>query len=157
MRLTDYADHLSIEWGDGYRAWVQHADRQDKAVLEIKKEMIEEPFPGFREFSWPIDEIAAIPLRWQEVLKSVKGVYLLVCLKTGKQYVGSAKGEESLWGRFLDYAATGHGGNIELKQRGRKPYQVTVLEVANSDVDIEQIEGAWKRKLMSRKFGLNAN
>jgi hypothetical protein len=98
-----------------------------------------------------------VPLAWQEVLKSVKGVYLLVCNETGKQYVGSAKGDESLWGRFLEYAKTGHGGNVELKRRGRGRYQVTVLEVVNSDTGIERVEEAWKQKLMTRKFGLNRN
>jgi len=91
------------------------------------------------------------------VLSSVKGVYLLVCKETGKQYVGSAKGEESLWARFEDYWRTGHGGNLELKSRGRRQYQATVLEVVNSDEGIEGIESAWKSKLMSRKFGLNGN
>jgi GIY-YIG catalytic domain-containing protein len=155
--LSDYAGHLIIDWGKGFRSWVQRADRQDKPVLEIRKEVREQPFPGFTQFCWDIDQIAAVPLPWQEVLKSVKGVYLLVCKETGKQYVGSAKGEESLWGRFLDYARTGHGGNVELKQRGSRQYRVTVLEVVNSDTGIERVEEAWKQKLMSRKFGLNKN
>lgn len=155
--LSDYAGHLIIDWGKGFRSWVQRADRRDKPVLEIRKEVREQPFPGFAQFCWDIDQIAAVPLSWQEVLKSVKGVYLLVCKETGKQYVGSAKGEESLWGRFVDYARTGHGGNVELRQRGSRRYQVTVLEVVNSDTGIERVEEAWKEKLMSRKFGLNKN
>ena len=155
--LSDYVGHLVIDWGKGFRSWVQRADRQDKPVLEIRKEMREQPFPGFTHFCWDIDQINAVPLRWQEVLKSVKGVYLLVCNETGKQYVGSAKGEESLWGRFLEYARTGHGGNVELRRRGSKGYQVTVLEVVNSDTGIERVEEAWKKKLISRKFGLNKN
>ncbi len=154
-QLTDYAGHLIVEWGRGKLAWVQHADVRDKPVLEIRKEIKDEVFPGFINFCWNIDQIAAIPLTWQSVLKSVKGVYLLVCNETGKQYVGSAKGEESLWGRFLEYARTGHGGNIELKRRGRRHYQVTILEVVNSDSGIERVEEAWKKKLMSKKFGLN--
>jgi hypothetical protein len=96
-------------------------------------------------------------LTWQAVLKSVKGVYLLVCKETGRQYVGSAKGDESLWGRFLDYAKNGHGGNIELQRRGCKPHRITVLEVVNSDFQIERIEESWKKKLMSREFRLNEN
>jgi len=155
-RLSDYSGHLIIDWGEGYRAWVQRAHRREKVVLEIRKET-DPPFPGFATFCWDLDEIAAIPLTWQAVLKSVKGVYLLVCKETGKQYVGSAKGEENLWGRFLDYAKTGHGGNVELKRRGRKSYQVSVLEVVNSDFGIEKIEEAWKKKLMSREFGFNEN
>jgi len=156
-KISDYAGHLIVEWGDGHRAWVQLAHRQDKPVVEIRKELREQPFPGFTSFCWDVDEIAAVPLTWQSVLKSVKGVYLLVCKETGKLYVGSAKGEDSLWARFQDYKITGHGGNIELKSRGRKQYQVTVLEVVNSDEGIEKVESAWKRKLMSRKFGLNRN
>jgi hypothetical protein len=70
----------------------------------------------------------------------------------------SAKGQESLRGRFCDYASTGHGGNVELKRLGLKSFQVIVLEVVNFDTqEIEQIEEAWKKKLMSRKFGLNKN
>jgi len=34
---------------------------------------------------------------------------------------------------------------------------VTILEVVNSDAGIERVEEAWKKKLMSVKFGLNAN
>lgn len=156
-RLSDYVGLLTVDWGKGFLAWVQRAESKDKRVLEIRAKVREDVFPGFTSFCWDIDQIAAVPLAWQEVLRSVKGVYLLVCDETGKQYVGSAKGDESLWGRFLEYAKTGHGGNVELKRRGRGRYQVTVLEVVNSDTGIEQVEEAWKRKLMSRKFGLNRN
>ena len=156
-KLDTYAGHLFVDWGSGHRAWVQLAHRKDKPVLEIRKHLAEDPFPGFRRFCWDIDEIPAVPLTWQSVLKGVKGVYLLVCKETGKHYVGSARGEENLWSRFLEYKRTGHGGNIELKARGRKPYQVTVLEIVNSDEGIEKAESAWKTKLMSRKFGLNRN
>ena len=156
-KLSDYVGHMIVDWGEGHRAWVQFAHRRDKVVLEIRKELGEPPFPGFTHFCWDIDEIAAIPLSWQSVLKSVKGVYLLVCKETGKQYVGSARGNENLWARFLEYKRTGHGGNHELKACGRKQYRVTVLEVVNSDEGIEKVESAWKRKLMSREFGLNRN
>jgi hypothetical protein len=44
--LSDYAGHLIIDWGKGFRSWVQRADRQDKPVLEIRKEVREQPFPG---------------------------------------------------------------------------------------------------------------
>jgi hypothetical protein len=156
-RLEEYCGHLLIQWGKAYRAWVQRADKQDKMLLEFRREVVDPPFPGFSRFRWDISEIAAIPLTWQAVFKSVKGVYLLVCKETGKQYVGSAKGEESLWGRFLSYATTGHGGNVELRRRGKKSYQVSVLEIVNSDVDIESLEAAWKHRLLSRTFGLNEN
>jgi hypothetical protein len=54
-------------------------------------------------------------------------------------------------------ATNGHGGNLELKRLGARPYQVSVLEIVNSDTDIESLEAAWKRRLLSREFGLNKN
>jgi GIY-YIG catalytic domain len=157
-RLSEYVGHLVIEWGKGYIQWAQNAESNDKSVLEIRKEVKDEAFPGFTRFYCDIDQIETIPLSWQEVLKHVRGVYLLVCKETGKQYVGSAKGDESLWGRFCGYKRTGHGGNVELKRLGLKKFQATVLEVVNSDTqEIEQIETAWKKKLLSREFGLNKN
>lgn len=73
-KLDTYAGHLFVDWGSGHRAWVQLAHRKDKTVLEIRKHLAEDPFPGFRRFYWDIDEIAAVPVNWQAVLRSVKGV-----------------------------------------------------------------------------------
>ncbi len=93
----------------------------------------------------------------------MKGVYLLVDVESGKQYVGSAKGVDSLLGRWLEYSAGGHGGDVGLKKaavNGPRQYQVSVLEVVGDhtpDETIEQLESYWKNKLLSRKFGLNQN
>jgi len=151
-RLSEYIGRLAIDWKG--MNFVQRATK-DKRIIAIHQEIPNEPFPGFARFHADLDDILSIPDGWKEILRNVKGVYLLVCKETGKLYVGSAKGTESLWGRFQDYARTGHGGNLELKRRGRKPYRVSVLEIVNSDVGIELIEEAWKQKLMSVEFGLN--
>jgi hypothetical protein len=157
-RLSEYTGHLIIDWGNAPIVWAQSAATNDKLVLEIKKEVKDEAFPGFTPFCCDIAQIETIPFSWQDVLKNTRGVYLLVCRDTGKQYVGSAKGDESLWGRFCDYKRTGHGGNVELKKLGLKNLQATVLEVVNADTqEIEQIEALWKKKLLSREFGLNKN
>jgi hypothetical protein len=47
-----------------------------------------------------------------------------------------------------------------LKQRQGAEYQVGVLQVVDlslPDHNIEEIEGWWKRKLMSGEYGLNRN
>lgn len=158
--LSDYRNRLVIDWGAGTRAWVQRAANQPKPVLEIA-EQSEPRFPGFRSFHRLVDDIPTLPSGWQQVLRSVKGVYLLVDIETGRQYVGSAKGADSLLGRWLQYAADGHGGNLGLKEVAkthRRSYQVSVLEVVDEntpDETIEQIESFWKSKLLSREFGLN--
>jgi hypothetical protein len=160
--LTDYRDRAVIEWGAGVRTWVQRAASQPKPVIEIA-EQYEPRFPGFREFVRPIDDVPTLPNGWQQVLRSVKGVYLLVDVESGEQYVGSAKGADSLFGRWISYAYGGDGGDVGLKaaaRKGRRGYQVSVLEVVDEntpDDTIERIESYWKNKLLSRRFGLNRN
>jgi hypothetical protein len=160
-RLFRYIGLLLIEWGSGYRSWVQRAERQEKLVVEIRREVFDPAFPGFRDFRYHIADIEAIPFGWREALRAVNGIYLLVCLETGKQYVGSAYGQDGLWGRFLDYARTGHGGNLELRRRGPANYQVCVLEVippTASQEDVVRSESMWKDKLRTRQpYGLNEN
>ncbi len=160
--LADYRDRAVIDWGAGVRTWVQRAASQSKPVIEIA-EQYEPRFPGFREFVRPVDDVPTLPNGWQQVLRSVKGVYLLVDVESGHQYVGSAKGADSLMGRWISYADGGDGGDVGLKsvaRNGRRNYQVSVLEVVDEntpDDTIEQIESYWKNKLLSRQFGLNRN
>ena len=56
LRLADYAGRLTIEWGAGFRSWMQRARQKDKLVAEIRDE-IEPPFPGFTKFHWNVDEL----------------------------------------------------------------------------------------------------
>ena len=160
--LADYRDQAVIDWGAGVRSWVQRAATQAKPVIEIS-EQYEPRFPGFREFVRLVDDVPTLPNGWQQVLRSVKGVYLLVDVDSGQQYVGSAKGGDSLLGRWISYSDGGDGGDVGLKasaRNGRRNYQVSVLEVVDAntpDDTIEQIESYWKNKLLSRKFGLNRN
>jgi hypothetical protein len=158
-RLDDYVDKLVIDWGPGSLAWVQRAASQPKPVVEIASQD-EPPFPGFTRFRCKIDELPALPSTWREVLMNVKGVYLLVDVDQGTQYVGSAKGQDSLLGRWMSYVDGGHGGDVGIRGAGRRTYQVSVLEVVGAttpDDTIESIESAWKDKLLTRAFGLNRN
>lgn len=158
--LSDLAGKLFIDWGPAGRAWIQRADKQDKRITEVRMEFKEPDFPGFLEFMKPLSKIEELPTSWVTVLKSSKGVYLLTCPKTKEQYVGSATGHDGFWGRWQEYACTGHGGNVGLKRRKPSDYQVSILEVAGSaasEEDILQMEGRWQRKLQSREMGLNRN
>lgn len=159
-RLAEYRGRLVVDWGAGYRSWVQKAGRQDKPVLEIRRFVGEPKFPGFLEFRARLSTLASVPTSWRVVLESVGGVYLLVCSETGKQYVGSAHGRDGFWGRWQSYVSSGHGGNKGMKELSDRDYQVCVLEVASSSASVEQIlgmENRWKDTLLSREFGLNRN
>lgn len=159
-RLTDLEGKLFIEWGDGTRAWVQRADKQNKQVTELRSMFKENDFPGFLNFTKPLSKIEGLPMTWIAILKQATGVYLLTCPKTKEQYVGSACGSEGFWHRWMEYVMTGHGGNIALKSREPSDYQVSILEVAGSASDLKEIlkmESRWKAKLQSQEMGLNRN
>jgi len=104
---------------------------------------------------------------WRSALCNVKGIYLIVDTYTGKQYVGSAYGEECIWQRWANYAKDGHGGNVELKELLRLNgndykynFKYSILEVCNMNLGNEYIisrENHWKDILLSREFGLNKN
>jgi len=158
--LAEYSTKLFIDWGASNRAWVQRADRLPKPVTALLEAFRDPPFPGYLEFLRPLSEIAALPEGWADALRRAKGVYVLTCPRTREQYVGKADGAEGFWGRWMAYVTTGHGGNVRLRSRDPSDYQVTILEVAGSaagERDIIEMEERWKRKLLSREMGLNAN
>ena len=165
-RLTEMSEfqHLAgrlyVDWGRGTRSWIQRADRQDKAIAELRREVQDPEFPGYAGFIRSLSDINKLPFGWKVALRSTRGVYLLTCPKTKEQYVGKADGEEGFLGRWLFYAATGHGGNVALKSREPSDYKVSILEVARSaasPLDILAMESRWKQKLQSREMGLNRN
>ena len=133
---------------------------QNKPIIELRPEFKEPEFPGFLNFMEPLSKIEGLPKTWIEILKQAKGVYLLTCPRTKETYVGSACGERGFWQRWVGYAQTGHGGNVILMSRERSDYQVSILEVAGTsaqDDEILKMESKWKKKLQSREMGLNAN
>jgi hypothetical protein len=158
-RLASYEQRVSIDWGPAMRTWNQLAGRQPKPIRAIRDQE-DPPFPGFSQFCVDIEEVPGLYSSWQLFLKEVEGIYVLVDKDTGERYVGSAKGEESLLARFMAYAQSGHGGNVELRRRKAARYQVGILQVVDMafpDHRIEEIEAWWKRKLLTREFGLNRN
>lgn len=160
LRLSDLIGRLLIEWGPGDRAWVQRADKQNKQIIEIRREFKEPDFPGFLYFIEPLSKLEKLPTSWVAALQASKGIYLLTCPRTKEQYVGSATGQGGFWQRWLDYAQTGHGGDVALKSRDPSDYQVSILEVAgtsSTEEDIIRMEILWKLKLQSREMGLNRN
>ena len=84
---------------------------------------------------------------------------------TGKLYVGAAYGVGGIWQRWMNYAQTRHGGNVQLRplvdadeQGAESSFKFAVLEIADlkaGDVDIHAREEHWKRVLQTRPHGLN--
>jgi hypothetical protein len=161
--LSDFSDlegRLVIDWGGAPVIWMQNADKQDKDVVEVRKDVSEQPFPGFYEFSKALSELENIPHSWVEILKFSRGIYLLTCPRTREIYVGSATGDDGFWGRWQQYVTTGDGGNVGLLGREPSDFQVSILEQAGnleSINDILEKEARWKRRLLSKELGLNRN
>lgn len=158
--FNDLIGLLFIDWGPGFRSWIQRADRQNKRITELRTEFKEPDFPGFMNFAESLSKLNSLPPGWVSVLQNSRGVYLLTCPKTKEQYVGSAKGLKGFWGRWQEYIQTVHGGNMALMSRDPSDYQVSILEVAGTSAtedDIGTMEGRWQSKLQSREMGLNRN
>ncbi len=131
-----------------------------------------QPFPGHDSIEHGFRDLEVIYQQnrpdWRGALEAMKGVYVLHDLYTGKSYVGSGYGDTGIWARWMQYVLTGHGGNADLRklvdERGieylRDHFTFALLEYWSMRIPddfVIQRENYWKRVLLSRQFGYNAN
>ena len=98
-------------------------------------------------------------------LSHTKGIYVITDTQSGKHYVGQAAGDGGFWQRWSNYAAAGHGNNVQLKallnEQGAAHaahFQYAILEtmpIYTSDAEINAREQHWMRVLNTRTHGLN--
>lgn len=161
--MAEYGGRLFVDWGggaSGKRSWSQRADSQNKLVTELHLSETEAPFPGFMQLSTSLSRLSELPSTWVQRLSETRGIYLLACPRTGELYVGSATAAGGFWSRWSEYYRTGHGGNVALVGREPSDWRISILEVAGSSDNMDDIVGAeqrWKQKLLSRELGLNRN
>lgn len=127
-------------------------------------------FPGFKTVDISFDDldylVRSATISWRTALGNVAGVYLISDTLTGKLYVGSATGEGGIWSRWCQYV-DGHGHNVELRRlvgaegiERAKHYRFSVLEIADTHASSNEVlerESHWKRVLLTRVHGWNAN
>ncbi len=171
-RFDEFRDRLIIDWGKSTRAWVQRL-AQPKPVLEILAPGRKlPPFDDYLEFSLTFAQLKDLfaheeaHREWRARLSAVGGIYLILAETTGDLYVGSASGENGIWGRWREYARTRHGGNVLLKELiGRdhdypERFRYSVLQILPKTIARDEIikrEAVYKNKLGSRATGLNLN
>lgn len=160
-QLDQYRGRMVVDWGPGQRAWVQRADRQEKRIIELRRQISEPAFPGYFAFQGRLSEVESLPATWLSALRAVGGIYLLVHRDRAQLYVGSASGPDGFLGRWVSYQ-DGHGGNVGMLEidGNASDYEVSILETAGSGLDeraILALENRWKDKLGSRLHGLNRN
>lgn len=168
--FSDLIDRLVVDWGTGTRSWYQSATN-DKPILAIQ-ERERLAFKGFEDLILcyaDLKEIINDPIRfsnWHTALKSVYAIYLISDTKTGKLYVGSAYGKDGLFARWKCYVDTHTGNNkgmidtISVSPNQYRHFQFAILQiipkVATAE-DVISLESLYKRKMLSRQFGMNQN
>lgn len=178
LRRIDSTDEMSGRLIVGYERNGRNSYRNAEScaasmrVAEIRSERLSiAEFPGYTHIMLTKRQLDTIVkqehLSWKSALASVAGVYVIADRLTGKLYIGSATGDEGIWGRWCAYARTGHGGNHELRQLldDQGPdyaanFQYGILETADSrasNQDILTRESHWKQLLMTRPHGYNSN
>ena len=94
------------------------------------------------------------------------GIYLILDTSTGNQYIGSAYGEQGIWGRWSNYLTDGSGGNKKLlelikdNESYKDNFQFSLLKTLPTSMlkkDVVNQERIFKEKLGSKAFGLNSN
>ena len=86
---------------------------------------------------------------------------------SGKLYIGSTYNSQGIWGRWADYAKTGHGDNVELMKLleddpdyATKYFKWSILQTLPLNINNDKaiaIETRWKDKLGRAACALNKN
>lgn len=170
----DLIGRVIVKFKRTFRSSYIHGSRfgQMLEVTQILEDSyLVDDFPGYNSVRLSYDQLKLIVSRsepaWKSALSSINGVYLIVDKETGKGYVGSAYGIGGIWQRWSEYAATGHGGNLELVslldnegETYADNFQYAVLEIADPQTPAEKVidrENHWKEVLLTKNHGLNSN
>ena len=164
-------ERVIIDWNNPVQ-WLQHYN--EMPVIRIDRGLIDNNIPVFVRYEDVILNYAQLKAiidsnntEWKLRLESCNCIYLILDKSNGKQYVGSTYNTKGIWGRWSEYAKTGHGGDVELKKclesdpkYAEKNFQWCILETLPikilQDQAIER-ESLYKRKLGTRIFGHNNN
>lgn len=187
-RLTEYdkfIDKVVVDWvNKPQQFYYVNTDLINSVQIhEIHAEKYFErtnEFPGYDVISKRYFELKQVwhTNTWKDQLSSIYGVYLITDLHTGKLYVGSAYGDNGVYGRWSTYLSEGFDKdeledsrypNVELRnlvnKKGldyiRDNFQYTLLEIfpkteLGKRLALER-ENYWKEVLQSRKYGYNKN
>lgn len=160
--FSEWSGRLVCKWAGLERAWRRWAANNVFPVHAISEEsLLVAPMPRWREILFGWNDLHALPAAWRTALRQWRGIYYIRDRVSGKGYVGSAYGEENLLGRWLDYAASGHGGNKLLRTLDPSGFEFSILQLLTHDAETNEVvaaENTWKLRLHTREpDGLNQN
>jgi hypothetical protein len=166
-QLEEMPEFLSLR-GRVIAQWVSTRGRfqtKDLELFEVLPPGNQVRFPGYQDvvLTWAeLQDIFATPRLhrdWKVALSSSAGIYRIVDhRKGGGIYIGAAYGVDGIWGRWSNYARTGHGGNKMLIPLDPSYFQwsiVRTLSGSMSEKEVIHVERIEMRKHGSRAVGLN--
>ena len=167
--FEDLIERVVIKWSNAI-AWVQWF-KNDMEVIEISAGLGYRQFKDYMDFVLTFNELQDIIKSgysdWKRMLSSVYGVYVICDNKTGQLYIGSAYGDEGIWGRWSEYVKTnGHGNNkslaglIKNDANYAKNFSFSLLVVMSKNSTKDAViakEQIFKRKFGTQIHGLNNN
>ena len=116
--FEDLKERVIVKWNNAisWHQWIKN----EMEVVEIHPGLHYKQFTDYSDFVINFEQLKEIVNNqysdWKKMLSITKGIYLINDTKTGKLYVGSAYGEDGIWGRWSKYVSTnGHGDNKDLK------------------------------------------
>lgn len=165
-------EKVIIDWGKSTVSWHQYYS-QIKEVLRIDEGLTKDNgTPLFKSYMDVILNYEQLNLvleddEWKDKLTALNCIYLITDKSNGKCYVGSTYNNKGIYGRWSEYAKTGHGGNVMLKELIKKNpiyhkqyFQWSILKTLPLEITkpeaIEQ-ETIWKKKLLTLIHGYNEN
>lgn len=189
QRLTEfdkYKERLILNWKNKGQSWFytnrSTIDNEMEVELVSSQSYFDRniDFPEFENLSRSYSDLKKHfnNPNWRNQLSFVYGVYVITDTKTGKLYVGSAYGQDGIYGRWSAYLKDGYDKeecednqypNKELRElvnnKGFKyiqtNFQYTLLEIfSKNDIGKQKAldrEKYWKQVLKTREHGYNEN
>ena len=188
-RLSEYEpffNRLTVNWKNISQTpyYVEKSIVNNVEVKEILADdylKLDEKFCGYENVSISYNDLKYVINKssWKDALESVYGVYVLTDTSNGKLYIGSATGEQGIYGRWSTYLNSGFDKNeVEngeypnkrlqqlVKTKGiqhiQKYFQYSILEIfpknkMGADKALER-EIYWKNVFRTKeKWGYNDN
>lgn len=153
-RLTEYQSffgRLVVEWKNlpqqFYYVKPELIDSIEvREILPVTYLEQGEAFPGYEAVSKTYRELHRIISKkdWRDALSNMYGVYVLTDELTGKLYVGSATGEEGIYGRWSTYLDNG----FDKTEEGDKEYPNKGLKALVDAHTIEYIKSNFRYSIL---------
>ena len=165
LTITDFyrrwQGKLIIEWPRPAIQFSRFANQNKFPIHAILEDsVLHEAMPAWNEciLSWA--KFSIIPINWREKLSGWRGIYYIYDHSDRKGYVGSAYGEENIYGRWKVHVERG-GDSVLLRERSPENFSFSILALVSPNMekdDVIELETTWKNRLHTRSpSGLNDN